>query len=392
MSPDLSPARLARWLFAAVMVALMFSPPLTSLVELALYLLMLGSADLRARLLRAARQPLAAMALAFWGVAALGLAYSIAPWQEGLGSWFAWRRLLLVPIGVALFDDAQWKQHLAGTLVLVATLCALASYFGAALGLKYYRYEIGIVVRNHATQGMVFAVAAFAAVLLLMHAPQPPRARRWLLGAAATLLSINLLFVTPGRSGYAVFAVLAVALLISWLGRGESHPVRRIALAVSGVLVVAAVLASSPLVRQRMAQGWAEMQTPENTPMGIRVVYWRNTLDLVAERPFLGYGTGAFEVAYTRKVAGRSGLDGQPVHDPHNQFLKIVAEHGLAGLLVFLGFLAACLRQHSSAPYRLLGLGVLAAWCVTSMFSSHFSTFSEGRFIALWLGAMLARD
>jgi hypothetical protein len=72
--------------------------------------------------------------------------------------------------------------------------------------------------------------------------------------------------------------------------------------------------------------------------------------------------------------------------------MKIIAEQGLVGLLVFLGFLAAALRQRCSAPYRLMGLGVLAAWCVTSLFSSHFSTFAEGRVIALWLGAMLARD
>jgi hypothetical protein len=42
--------------------------------------------------------------------------------------------------------------------------------------------------------------------------------------------------------------------------------------------------------------------------------------------------------------------------------------------------------------YGYLGLSVLAAWCVTSLFSSHFSTFAEGRFIWLWLGVCLARD
>lgn len=392
MSPTFAPLALARWLFVAVMVALLFSPPLTSLLEAALFLLMLGSAELRARLLRTVRQPLAAMALAFWGVTALGLAYSVAPWQEAFGIWLGWHRLLLVPVGVALFDATAWKERLAWVLVLVTTLCALASYLGVALGLHFYRYEVGIVIRNYATQGMLFAVAAFAAVLLLAHGTHLARGRRWLLGAAAALLSVNLVFVTPGRSGYAVFAVLAVALLISWLGRRQASPVRRIALGVGGVVLVAAVLGSSPLVRQRMAQGWAEVQDPAETSMGLRVVYWRNTLDLVAEQPWFGYGTGGFEVAYTREVAGRPGLDGRPIHDPHNQFLKILVEHGVPGLLVFLGFLAAALRQRCSPPYRLLGLGVLAAWCVTSLFSSHFSTFAEGRFIALWLGAMLARD
>jgi hypothetical protein len=35
--------------------------------------------------------------------------------------------------------------------------------------------------------------------------------------------------------------------------------------------------------------------------------------------------------------------------------------------------------------------GVLLAWCVTSLFNSHFRTFPEGHLIWLLAGAMLAR-
>jgi hypothetical protein len=42
--------------------------------------------------------------------------------------------------------------------------------------------------------------------------------------------------------------------------------------------------------------------------------------------------------------------------------------------------------------YFHLGIGVLLAWCATSLFSSHFSTFTEGRFIYIWLGIMLASE
>jgi O-antigen ligase len=84
-------------------------------------------------------------------------------------------------------------------------------------------------------------------------------------------------------------------------------------------------------------------------------------------------------------------MEGMPSHDPHNQFLKIAAEHGLLGLLIFLALLVSAFRQRGAPPpYRLLGLGVLAAWCASSLFNSHFSTFAEGRFIWLWLGACLA--
>jgi len=391
-----SPLELARWLIAADMVALLFSPPLTNLVELALYVLMLGSGELRARFVRAARQPMVLGALLFLAAVSVGLAYSIGSPDDSWGMWWGWRKLLLLPIAAALFDDPGWKRRLAWILVLVATLCALVSYAGILLHVSYYLYEPGVVIRNHATQGMMFSVAAFAAVLLL-RAGAPSRAQRLFLAAAALLLIANAVFVTTGRSGYLVAAVLSVALVLGWPGGARARLSKRLGVAFGAFILALAVLASSPVVRERIAKGWHETQraldhSEADTSMGERVVYLRNTLELIAARPLFGYGTGAFTEAYRRHVAGRAGVEGLVAHDPHNQYLNIATENGLLGLAVFLWFLAAALRQPASRPYRLLGLGVLAAWCATSLFSSHFSTFSEGRFIALWMGALLARE
>ena len=61
-------------------------------------------------------------------------------------------------------------------------------------------------------------------------------------------------------------------------------------------------------------------------------------------------------------------------------------------LLIFIAFLASTLLQKVKLFYFHLGLGVLIAWCASSLFSSHFSTFTEGRFIYIWLGIMLASE
>lgn len=391
-----SPLELARWLLAAEMVALLFSPPLTNLVELALYLVMLASGELRSRFVRAVRQPMVLGALLFLAVVTVGLVYSIGSWNDSLGMWWGWRKLLLLPIAAALFDDPSWKRRLALILVAVAALCALVSYAGILLHVTYYLYEPGVVIRNHATQGMMFSVAAFAAVLL-MKAGAPSRGERLFLAAAALLLITNAVFVTTGRSGYLVAAVLTVVLVLGWLDRDRTSLLKRLGFAFGALVLALVVLASSPVVRHGVLKGIHETQRALHhseaiTSMSERVVYLRNTLELIAARPLLGYGTGAFTEAYRRHVAGRTGVDGLVAHDPHNQYLNIATEDGLLGLAVFLWFLAAALRQRASQPYRLLGLGVLAAWCATSLFSSHFSTFSEGRFIALWMGAFLARE
>jgi len=124
----------------------------------------------------------------------------------------------------------------------------------------------------------------------------------------------------------------------------------------------------------------------------MRMVIWKHTIELIQDRPLLGFGTGSFEAAYSQKIKDNPEWEKNILHDPHNQFLKIWAEMGIFGLMVFLSMLTSSLFQKSSKMYLHLGIGVLLAWCATSLFSSHFSTFTEGRFIYIWLGIMLASE
>jgi O-antigen ligase len=388
----LSPVEAARWLIAGVMIALLFSPPVTVAFELMLYGLMLGSATLRARLWAAARHPLPAMALAFWLLMALALLYSIAPWREAFGVWWSWRRLLLLVFAAALFDDPAWKARLVRILIWVAALGALASYLDALIDLGN-PYVTGIVFGNHAIQSMVFALAAFAAALRLKHDALPP-AKRVLLVFVALMLSSNVVLVTTARSGYAALIVLGVILAYHW-PRSASR-LRRLGWTAAGAAVVATALFSSPMVQQRVTRGLHELANYDQgtaiSPIGERVIYIRNATELAVERPLFGHGTGAFREAYARKVAGRSGREGLQTKDPHNAYLSVAVQQGLVGLAVFLALLGVALRQPASMPFRLLALSGLAAWCVTSLFNGHFYTFAEGRFIWLWLGALLASE
>ena len=106
----------------------------------------------------------------------------------------------------------------------------------------------------------------------------------------------------------------------------------------------------------------------------------------------LGYGTGSFAKAYRDRFgSAEQGWRGSVTTDPHNQYLFILVENGLVGLAAFLmllivGFYAA----KQPGPYRCVLQGALLAWCVSSLFNSHFRTFPEGHLIWLFFGAMLA--
>ena len=387
------PVTLARGLMIALVLALLFSPPVVNLLEGLLFAVALVSRDIRSRLAVVAREPMVAAALALALVIVLAATYSVASpadaWQAVLG----WRKILLLPLGAALFDDSRWKARLVYCLVGTVMFCMVASFVSWGLGIHLHKLEIGIAIRNHATQGIMFAVASFCIVILLREGwhSMDRRIRLLLLAGLAGLLA-NIALVTPGRSGYLVLLVLAAALPIYWTRAPLG--LRQVLLAGALFIAVCAALVTIPATRDRIMQGVHEMQTyqqsPELTSMGIRVVMLQHTLTLLERRPLSGYGTGSFKTAYHELVKDQQGWQAVDVADPHNQYLKIWVEQGIAGVLLLFTILLAAPFRQVPQPYRALGLAVTAAWCATSLTSSHFSTFSEGRFILAWMGIMLA--
>jgi O-antigen ligase len=366
-----------------------------NLAALLLLMVILSSAELRQGLWATWQLPMVKFLLLFYAIIIVGTTYSIAPKEVAIRMAVGWSKLLLVPLGLSLFADAHWKSRFLKAFVGVVTVCAVISFalWLLQIDLPVASHERGVFLRNHATQGMAFAVGAFSAFLLAVECGGGRLRRLYVL--CALLLLANIALVTTGRSGYLVAMVCAVVAVSGYVFFGQRRlAVREIVGAVLLVVGVAGALLLAPTSRERMALGVQEIQqyeqAKEETSMGIRMVFWKNAIEMIKDRPLLGYGTGAFGTAYDLKVAGRAGIAATPAGDPHNQYMKITAENGVFALLAFLGFLVTAARQRCAAPWRLLGLCVLASWCATSLFNSHFSTFNEGNFIYAWLGIMLA--
>lgn len=379
-----------RWLVIIEFISLFISTSLTSFTEILLYVAILSCLrKIRGRFAAALGQPIVIMALVFAGFLCLGVFYGVADVAERFRVLIGWRKLLLLPLAVLLFDDVRWKLQLVWVLIWVATGVAFFSYVGL-LG-----FGSKIVAHNHATQGIFLAVAAFAAIVMMFSpsfAIEKGGVTQWGLGLGALFLVVNIIFVTPGRSGYLALLMMSGFACFSFV----SGRWLRVGLAFLALSLIMTALYFSPVATKRILIAFHDArnyeQAHEISDMGIRMVLWKNTIQLIKERPFLGYGLGGLKEAYRKQVEGVKGWQGTVADDPHNQYLKIIAEQGLLGLLVFLGFLWSFWRQDVVQGYRLLGLGVLLAWCATSFFSGHFNTSSEGRFIMLWAGAQLAME
>jgi O-antigen ligase len=368
-----------------------FSTALTSIAT-AVLLASWAISGQAARSVRASlRHPLGVALLVFFAVAGIGMLYSPAPWPDRLSAVASWRRLGYALLLLGFFAADDWKRRFVVSFVVVTSIGLFASYL-AAFGLIPSKpgQGTGALLQNHSTQGIVFSLA----VLCLAHLARSASARvRWALFSGAALFAVNVMYITPGRSGYAALVVAAFvsgAMLFGW---------RRIHIWLSIVVVLGAVaFMTAAQLRERIFQGIDEIASADSsknlTSMGTRVLFYRTTLELIRERPLFGYGSGSFGKVYSALVAKRyTDWRAGPTTDPHNQYLFIAMELGLVGLVAFLAVLITGFWSAARAgPYGWIAGGVLAVLCVTSLFSSHFRTFAEGHLIGLFLGAMLAAE
>jgi O-antigen ligase len=381
-----------RWALVAVAIGAFVSPPVANLAG-AIALLAFVAAPSAGRRARAVwAQPIGRATVLLIAVFAASTLWSAAPWPERLSALWNWRALLLLLAGVAVFDDERARVRMALAFVVAAAIAALFVLAGR-YGLLPPRpnMEPGIYLRNTVTQAMTLGVAAYLAAMLALVCRRWPARARAALAIVALLLLATLFSSGLGRSGHLTAVIVTAATAAHYL-RGW----RLGAAAVAVPLAALAVVAVAPGVSQRFALGWNELQTystrTELTSMGIRAIIWRTTADLIREKPLLGYGQGGYPAAYAARVQAQyAGWKATPTADPHNQYLALMVDSGIPGVLAFFWFLVAATRQRSPLPWRVMGISLLAAWCVTSLFSSHFQTFSEGHLIAVFAAAFLAR-
>jgi O-antigen ligase len=385
----------ARALLLCVVISALMSTSASVGFEILSYLAFAAFPEPRRRLIRAVRSPIVIALLPFAVIVFVGIFYGAASWPNALSALAGWRRLLLLPLAAAVFDDAPSKRLACKALLATCIVGALASVVTRWASYSILRTEPGIPFHNYSVQGMAFSLAAMVCVAALVR--RDVFADDWMLGdrrimaATLALLVADVVFVLPGRSNYGAIIAMVVAVVV-FLARGSWR-----AKALAGLVALVClgvVLASSGRVRDRIGQALYDVETVDQaqgaTSSGYRIIFWRNTLRMIEAHPILGVGTGGFFDGYLANVERLPGWKGGGTGDPHNQFLKVLGEQGLIGFAAFLFFLGGAAACAAPTPYRQLGIAAMIGWCVSSLFNSHFSTYVESRLLFFWLGAMLA--
>lgn len=285
-------------------------------------------------------------------------------------------RLFAIPILIYFYQDEKTKQQalwaFTGAMVLTLFLGFLKWYGDFPIGLKY---TTAAVFKSHIKTSLFMAIALY---FLAIQAKQQPSIRWPCLAIILTML-YYLFFMNIGRIGY--LAICLCALVFAW----HCYRLKGILYAAMGLMVViVCAYFSSELFAQRMTQLLTDWDFYRQggrlleSSLGSRVEFALTSIDLIKQKPWLGWGTGSFGTVYEILRQGDNTL---LTDNPHNEYLRFAVEFGLVGLgmLILLFFQQwKCTRQLTTD--KLFAQGVLLTFFAGCFFNSWVKDFAEAYF------------
>lgn len=380
------------WSVAALGFSIPFSTAAANVLLAVLLLVWLAYPDRLERLRLFWRNPVARLALLLFGILALGCLWSGVPAAERLKSLFKYSDLLLVGLLAGMLPLARQRNlalsgFAAGMLGLL--LLSLAIWLGILPEGLFGKIGSGaVVMKLSITHNWLMACFAFGCAMQACFSEPGWVRRGWALLAGVAVL--NVLFMVGGRTGYVVLAVLLIYSAHVWKRwRGVCLALLLAGALGAGLLMLPNHLSARVGEAVHDVRHWrpGEGASPLSS-QGQRLDWYLASLELVAQRPVLGVGTGGFARAIEKHLAG-SAI--RPPANPHNEYLLIMVQVGLLGgvaLLWLLGGGWQAARGLRSPRERALLRGMVLSMAVGCLFNSFLYDFTEGLLFGWMLGVL----
>lgn len=342
---------------------------------------------------RLLKQPICYLPFALVGLAAVGTLWSDAAWGARLYAVSPTLKLLVLPALFYHFERSSRGMWVFIAFLVSCTLLMVMSWLvvmDPSLSLKAPGEPAGrgIFVKNYIAQSQEFALCAVALAYPIIRLLQVNKMWQALvLGAISLGFIVNMAFVIVSRTAMVTMPItLAVFALL--------HLKRRTSLMIFGVLVILAGLAwaTSPQLQRTMDTFSRDYQLykTENVPtsIGIRLEFWKKSLQFFAEAPVIGHGTGSTRGLFERVATGDTySATSQVIGNPHNQTLAVAVQWGTAGIILLYAMWLVHLRLFRGDDLvSWIGLLVVVQNIFTSLFNSHLFDFHEGWMYVLGVG------
>ncbi|WP_175939908.1 O-antigen ligase family protein [Caballeronia sp. BCC1704] len=396
---------LARWFAIVTLWLVPISTAGVNLASGAFALLALTSPEVwrRAPALRM-RSRAGFAALVLFLALTLSLAYSSPGIHEAFDFLMKYRKLLFIPLLILVFGDdnsSAWAKAavwgLFATLVLAMVL-TYTNYFGwTAVGPMHGTDALTRpwVFKDHISGGLMMAFLVCLSFSLAKATKNVGSKALYLVALAAM---VNVLFVLQGRTGQVVAIAYIAIFLVVHATRFRRYDKRTRWVVALGALTVCACVAAFVFYSKdsRLADTAQEITQFEtqnkNTSMGVRLEFYRRSIELMAHRPIAGYGVGSVRSQFERLASAQTGARAAMAGNPHNEFFLMGVQLGLIGVALFVWFLIAVARecQRLVQPARDVANGYLFAFIFGCLANSLLLNFTEGNLFIFLIGILIS--
>ncbi len=249
------------------------------------------------------------------------------------------RIALTLALALALTrDEAVWAMR---GFLLAAAGSVLVVIAHRSVGLpdwSVWQKLIYYAGNKSISNAILLSIVAGSALVLALASKGQVRILALLV--AIGLLSLIVLTLPNRTSILVVFAALLATGIHQW----RHYKLRLFAFLALATLVLTALITSVPAIQTRLAQGMGELQQASagevsQASWNVRVHLVRYTYQMIADRPWMGWGIGGWTEQWKKRVP-------PPIAElnmPHNDLLWMGAQAGVPGALSWLAImLVAC--------------------------------------------------
>lgn len=331
--------------------------------------------------------------VALWALAALGMLWSSEPhWAERVKALDDFHRLWAIPFLIAQFRTSpHGRWVLIGFLVSCTALLILSylTYFIPSLTWRWSRSD-GVPVKDYIAQSGVFVLCAFG---LLIAAIEKKKEGRLRLAAALLLLAFgflaNVTYIATGRT-----AIVAIIGLLVWVSLRHANWRYGSLSILVGCALLGTAWTTSPYLQSRLLTLWNEVQSYHptertNASAAVRLEFWRRSIAIIKEAPWLGHGTGSTKNEFAKTASGQKELTALVTDNPHNQLFAIAIQIGIFGcLLLVLMWVSHLWLFWSGGTLSAIGSIVVVQNMIGCMFNSHLFDFTQGSLYVIGVGVV----
>ena len=376
--------RLNSWMMVLLAFVLPLSTSALTCLALLVLLLWLFEGNFSDKLASVCSNPVAVSVLVFLAVLVLGLLWS-SDLATGLDVLKDRWKIALLPVFLTVITSERRSLYINAFL---AGLCvAMLVTYLAWFDLIHYA-DVTPTHLTRKTFHVIYNPLLAFGIYLVVHQAIWGQGKALLRAALFMLAGVMLLnmFITEGRTGQLVFFVLMALLLLQVFRKNRLQAVLAISILLPACF--AAGYYSSPVFKERVdiaRQEIGQFRENPDTSVGMRLLFWQNSWEIIRQHPWLGVGTGDFKQAYAR-VNQQNSPDSVVTGNPHNQYVLVAAMVGVPGILALLLVFGMMFREAALRDdgWQRIRFAFPLFFLVIMLTESYLRVYETGFFFALF--------